>query len=98
MRAGMYIRPPGEGGPPRRPSFAQMVEQFPGPVVIARVPPAGAIAVCGGEDADGHPWALQVTYSAPERDVLRIRTVRGSLRAFHPEVAGGWGWCGSRLV
>jgi hypothetical protein len=78
MRAGMYFRP-GEGPAPRRPSFEQLVEQFPGPVAIARVPPVDTIALCGGEDSDGHPWALQVTYSGPGQDLLRVRTVRGTL-------------------
>jgi hypothetical protein len=75
----MHYRPAGEGPIPRRPDFAQLVEEFPGPVVIAVTPPAGAIPLCGGEDSDGHPWALQVTYAASGRDLLRVRTVRGAL-------------------
>lgn len=70
---------PGEGPVPRLPDFARKVEEFPGPVAIAEVRPAGTLPLCGGEDSDGHPWALQVTYATTERDVLRVRTARGSL-------------------
>lgn len=79
MRGPMHYRQPGEKPVPRQHDFARSVEQFPGPVAIARTSPAGTIALCGGEDADGHPWSLQVTYAATTRDVLRVRTVRGTL-------------------
>lgn len=64
---------------PQFPDFARLVEEFPGPVAIADARPAGTMPLCGGEDSDGHPWALQVTYAAAGRDLLRVRTVRGSL-------------------
>ena len=75
----MRYRMPGDGPVPRFPDFAELVEQFPGPVAIARVPPPGTMALCGGEDSDGHPWALQVTYAIPGRELLCVRTVRGML-------------------
>jgi hypothetical protein len=69
------------GGPaaPQRPDYAQLVEEFPGPVAIACASPADAIALCGYEKSDEHPWALQVTYAARERDLLCVRTVRGTV-------------------
>ena len=75
----MHFRQAEEGAVPQRPDFVRSVEEFPGPVAIACTPPAGAIALCGGEESDGHPWALQVTYAATGRDLLRVRTVRGAL-------------------
>lgn len=75
----MHYRQPGEGPIPRHPDYAQLVEQFPGPVAIACAPPEGTMALCGGEDSDGHPWAMQVTYAATGRERLRVRTVRGSI-------------------
>jgi hypothetical protein len=56
-----------------------MADEFPGPVVIASTPPPGTIPLCGGEHSDGHPWALQVTYATTAGDVLRVRTVRGTI-------------------
>ena len=74
----MRFREPGDGPVPQLPDFARRVEEFPGPVAIADVLPPGTMALCGGEESDGHPWALHVTYATESRDVLRVRTVRGS--------------------
>jgi len=70
---------PGDGPRPQRPDYAAKAEEFPGPVAIACAPPQGTIALLGFEDTDDHPWAVQVTYAASGRDVLRVRTVRGSI-------------------
>lgn len=75
----MRISQPGEGPSRRSPDYAELVERFPGPVAIACVPPAGSIAMCGYETSDGHPWAVEVTYALDGRDLLRVRTVRGSI-------------------
>lgn len=75
----MRYQQPGDGPLPQRPDYAQRVEEFPGPVAIACTQPADTIALCGAEDSDGHPWALEVTYAAPGRDRLQVRTVRGSI-------------------
>jgi hypothetical protein len=75
----MHIRQPGDGPLPEFPDFARRVEEFPGPVAVAVLPPAGTLALCGGEESDGHPWALDVTYSNIGRDVLCVRTVRGTI-------------------
>lgn len=75
----MYYRRPGEGPLPPPPDFARLVEEFPGPVAIACAAPEGTLALCGGEDSDGHPWALSVTYAVTGRDRLRVRTVRGTI-------------------
>ncbi len=75
----MRYRQPGDGPIPQRPDYAQLVEEFPGPVAIACAPPDGTITLCGSEETDGHPWAMDVTYASPPRDRLRVRTVRGSI-------------------
>lgn len=75
----MHYRQPGEGPIFQRPDYAQLVEQFPGPVAIACVKPEGTIALCGAEESDGHPWAMHVTYASSGHDRLRVRTVRGSI-------------------
>jgi hypothetical protein len=75
----MYRRQPGSGPVPQHPDFARLVEEFPGPVAIATATPAGTMVLCGSEESDGHPWALQVTYAAAEGNLLCVRTVRGSL-------------------
>jgi hypothetical protein len=64
---------------PRRLDFAQLVEEFPGPVAIACASPPDAIGLCGYEESDGHPWSLHVTYAASGRDLLCVRTVRGTV-------------------
>ncbi|HEU5331679.1 MAG TPA: hypothetical protein VFU73_02920 [Actinocrinis sp.] len=64
---------------PEFPDFTRLVEEFPGPVAIAVVPPAGTMALCGWEDSDNHPWALHVTYATTGYNALRVRTVRGSV-------------------
>jgi hypothetical protein len=73
-----YWRP--EDGPrPERPDFAQQAEEFPGSVAIACVPPEGTIALLGFESSDDHPWAVDVTYATTGRNLLRVRTVRGTI-------------------
>lgn len=74
----MHYRQAGGPATPQRPDYAQLVEEFPGPVAIACASPADAIALSGHEESDGHPWALKVTYATAERDLLCVRTVRGA--------------------
>jgi hypothetical protein len=65
------------GQPPRpRPDYAQLLDRFPGPVVIACDPPTGSKPLPGGEDADGQPWSIRVLYAGPGAEKLLVRTVR----------------------
>jgi hypothetical protein len=48
--------------------------QFPGPVAVACDPPAGSVASSGGEDVDGLPFSVHITYRVPDGPKLLVRT------------------------
>jgi hypothetical protein len=47
---------------------------FPGPIAVACDPPAGAEGLSGGQNVDGLPFAVHVTYRVPAGPKLLVRT------------------------
>jgi len=50
------------------------LNEFPGPIAVARTPPDGARQLCGGESENGRPYSIHVTYLAPSGQRLVVRT------------------------
>ena len=56
----------GDGsGPSPHERMWRTLTGFPGPIAVACDPPAGSVESSGGEDVDGLPFSVHITYRVP---------------------------------
>jgi hypothetical protein len=72
----MYVGGSGDDGsrPSPRERMLRALTEFPGPIAVACDPPAGSVGLSGGENSNGLPFSVHVTYRVPDGPKLLVRT------------------------